>query len=247
MKASLLTAYYLAMLAVASGCHSRQSRQLPEHFEFATEVLGGAQERTLKHIRPEMVAHKNWIILCGYGDEVILMSSNSRIHLRGSCMLWVAPFFGDSEESRIHYVKGSPVYFSTDRRTAIELLKKSKSNGYISAVETAHSEWHIGAELISENGRLRVFSVEPNSPAANAGLLAGDIILLLGDKPLGGDVIAWAQELNGLASQGPILLTVQRSGKNYKLTVEAILASPGQGSTFEGEAGEKFRLPIKPE
>jgi putative serine protease PepD len=78
---------------------------------------------------------------------------------------------------------------------------------------------YIGVSIgDSDTGGAKIQSVEPNSPAAKAGLAAGDVVTKVGDRPITG-AEALIGAIQGSAVGQNLPLTVQRGGSSQTITV----------------------------
>lgn len=68
----------------------------------------------------------------------------------------------------------------------------------------------LGLEVQASDGAVRVVSPMPGSPAARAGLAAGDLIVRVDDQPLGGLALADAIALMRGQPGTPVSITIQR-------------------------------------
>lgn len=77
----------------------------------------------------------------------------------------------------------------------------------------------LGMNIIFAEDQARIESVEPDSIAAQAGLMAGDIILRAGDKPLTEASDLHFAAMNAARKKEPLVLTVQRGGQNIEVAL----------------------------
>ncbi len=102
----------------------------------------------------------------------------------------------------------------------------------------------LGLELQSDAGELRVVAPMPGSPAARAGLAAGDVIVRVDDRPVEGLPLADAiAQMRGQPGT-PVSITIQRAAHEFtvSLTRETI-RRPLLRLSMEGEV-MVLRLPI---
>jgi len=89
-----------------------------------------------------------------------------------------------------------------------------------------------GLEVQAVQNRLHVLSVRPNSTAAKAGILPGDVLTRIGHQSLQ----SAAQLRQGLHLYGkgdPISLTVERAGQATELVITAETSAPAGNAYFE--------------
>jgi carboxyl-terminal processing protease len=77
----------------------------------------------------------------------------------------------------------------------------------------------IGIDVVPDPRGLRVVDVFPHSPAANAGLSHGDLIVKVGTTSLGGRSAAFASRLIKGPAGTRVILTVMRQGQTHVLTI----------------------------
>ena len=77
----------------------------------------------------------------------------------------------------------------------------------------------LGLEVQASDGAVRVVSPMPGSPAARAGLAAGDLIVRVDDQPLVGLALADAIALMRGQPGTPVSITIQRAGTANEFTV----------------------------
>lgn len=77
----------------------------------------------------------------------------------------------------------------------------------------------LGMNIIFAEDQARIESVEPASMAAQAGLMAGDIILRAGDKPLTEASDLHFAAMNAARKGEPLVLTVQRGGQKVEVAL----------------------------
>lgn len=77
----------------------------------------------------------------------------------------------------------------------------------------------VGLQLEAGDGAVRVVAPIPGSPAARAGLQAGDLILRLDDQPLQGVALSEAIERMRGQAGTPLAITVRRPGVEQDFTV----------------------------
>lgn len=115
----------------------------------------------------------------------------------------------------------------------------------------------LGIEVGMEDGFVKVISPIDDTPASRAGILAGDLIIRLGDKSVKGMSLNDAVTLMRGKPGSPIVLTVVREGEEKPLSIEIIrdvitvksvkgrMLEPGYGyvriSNFQSHTAEDLR------
>lgn len=89
-------------------------------------------------------------------------------------------------------------------------------------VQTRGEFGGLGIEVTMENGLVKVVSPIDDTPAARAGVLAGDLITHLDDTPVSGMTLAEAVEKMRGAVNTPILLTIIREGQEEPLEIKIV-------------------------
>ena len=118
----------------------------------------------------------------------------------------------------------------------------------------------LGIEVTMEDGFVKVVSPIDDTPAAKAGLLAGDLIIRLDDTPVKGLTLNEAVDIMRGKPGDKILLTIIRDGEDKPLNVKLVRAiikvksvkqrmlEPGYGyvriSTFASRTGESLKEAI---
>ena len=96
---------------------------------------------------------------------------------------------------------------------------------------------------VAEDGGAVISKVEPNSPAEKAGLRAGDVVLAVNDRPIGGS--SDLRNVIGLMRAGAdVKLTLLRDGKrkNIQVELERSERATAKGSETSAKlAGAEFR------
>jgi len=114
----------------------------------------------------------------------------------------------------------------------------------------------LGIEIVMEGGIVKVIAPIDDTPAAKAGIKAGDFIIKLGDQAVQGMSLQEAIELMRGPAGEPILLTIARSSENKPLEIEVVrdiikvssvrsnTLEPGYGyvriAQFQEHTGEQF-------
>lgn len=93
-----------------------------------------------------------------------------------------------------------------------------------------------------EDGGALVASVRPGSPASEAGIRAGDVVVRVGDRDV--DDPGDAAHAVGEADAGPVSVTVVRDGRKQTVTVELPAADEEEKET--GEVGTAEPVPPVP-
>ena len=89
----------------------------------------------------------------------------------------------------------------------------------------------VGVYVTEANGQITVLAPIDNMPAANAGIVAGDIIVALDDEPVQGLTLAQAvAKMRGPVNTG-IKLTVMRSGRDAPIEFSITRAVIREGGT----------------
>jgi len=118
----------------------------------------------------------------------------------------------------------------------------------------------LGIEVTMEDGFVKVVSPIDDTPAAKAGMLAGDLIIRLDDTPVKGLTLSEAVDIMRGKPDSKLLLTVIREGEDKPLKVELVRAiikvksvkqrmlDPGYGyiriSTFASRTGASLKEAI---
>jgi predicted metalloprotease with PDZ domain len=83
----------------------------------------------------------------------------------------------------------------------------------------------LGVMLDDSNGRLRVTGVDPGSPAAKGGMLAGDEVLSVNDYPISTyDLFVGQIQAVGHSPGEPVSIGIRRSGQS--MTLHVLLGKP---------------------
>ena len=86
--------------------------------------------------------------------------------------------------------------------------------------------WGIGIEFTYENGKIKIITAIDGTPANKAGLMPGDIILAINEKPVTGWTLEEvSEELKG-RKKGKVLLVLQRDLKEFSITLEYTNITP---------------------
>jgi len=118
----------------------------------------------------------------------------------------------------------------------------------------------LGIEVTMEDGFVKVVSPIDDTPAANAGVLAGDLIIRLDDTPVKGLSLSDAVDIMRGEPDSKLLLTIIREGEGKPLKIELTRAiikvksvkqrmlEPGYGyvriSTFASRTGASLKEAI---
>ena len=118
----------------------------------------------------------------------------------------------------------------------------------------------LGIEVTMEDGFVKVVSPIDETPAAKAGVLAGDLIIRLDDTPVKGMTLSDAVDIMRGEPGSKLLLTIIRDGEDKPLKIELTRAiikvksvkqkilEPGYGyvriSTFAAHTGESLKEAI---
>jgi len=118
----------------------------------------------------------------------------------------------------------------------------------------------LGIEVTMEDGFVKVVSPIDDTPAAKAGILAGDLIIRLDDTPVKGLTLSEAVDIMRGKPDSKLLLTIIREGEDKPLKVELTRAiikvksvkqkmlEPGYGyiriSTFASRTGASLKEAI---
>jgi len=118
----------------------------------------------------------------------------------------------------------------------------------------------LGIEVTMEDGFVKVVSPIDDTPAAKAGVLAGDLIIRLDDTPVKGLSLSDAVDIMRGKPDSKLLLTIIREGEDKPLKIELIRAiikvksvkqkmlEPGYGyiriSTFASRTGASLKEAI---
>ena len=119
----------------------------------------------------------------------------------------------------------------------------------------------LGIEVTLEDGFVRVVSPIDDTPAAEAGVLAGDLIIRLDEKPVKGMALREAVDMMRGKPGTDLLITILREGENKPLNINLTRAiikvksvkhktlEPGYGyvriSTFQQRTSEGLNKAIK--
>jgi len=118
----------------------------------------------------------------------------------------------------------------------------------------------LGIEVTMEDGFVKVVSPIDDTPAAQAGILSGDLIIRLDDTPVKGLSLSDAVDIMRGAPDSKLLLTIIREGEDKPLKIELVRAiikvksvkqrmlEPGYGyiriSTFASRTGASLKEAI---
>jgi len=80
----------------------------------------------------------------------------------------------------------------------------------------------LGIEVGQEDGFIKVVSPIEDTPAARAGVMAGDLIIKIDEKPTKGMTLSDAVKLMRGKPKTPIVLTVSRKGAGQPIVIEII-------------------------
>ena len=128
---------------------------------------------------------------------------------------------------------------------------------YSELEETANGKYGgLGIEIATDNGAIRVVSPIDDTPAAKAGIQAGDLIVKMNDNPVRGMTVQKAVEKLRGEKGTAIKLTLYREGQKGPLEIDVVrdiiqvsavrsrLLEPGYGyirvSQFQRQSGADF-------
>jgi Do/DeqQ family serine protease len=124
---------------------------------------------------------------------------------------------------------GFAIPIQTVQRIAQQLISKGKVEHSYLGIQIAALTPELRTQLnedpnsglsVSEDTGVLVARVEPNSPAEQAGLRAGDVIHRVGGKEVtGADILQ--QQVDSTATGGSLTLGLNRNGKAMSITVKA--------------------------
>lgn len=121
---------------------------------------------------------------------------------------------------------GFAIPINDAKRIAMELIKSGKivrpylgvSYGPLKAVDDLSVRRQYGLPLDNDNGVV-VRDVYPNSPAATAGLLQGDLVLTVDGKTIGQSMSTLQDEINSKGVGETLTLGILRKGQPRNITV----------------------------
>jgi predicted metalloprotease with PDZ domain len=96
----------------------------------------------------------------------------------------------------------------------------------------------LGIYVTTANGQIKVVAPIDNTPAAKAGIMAGDIIVALDDEPMQGLTLSQAVEKMRGPVNTTIKLTIMRSGRETPIEFSMIRAVIRQGAGRQAAAPE---------
>jgi len=83
----------------------------------------------------------------------------------------------------------------------------------------AQHKSRLGMNILFEDAAMRVESVDPDSKAGNAGLMAGDVLLKAGDRELREAMDLHFAAMAASRQKKPLELTILRSGQTLTLAI----------------------------
>src|SRR5262245_56725120 len=102
-------------------------------------------------------------------------------------------------------------YFNPEKFRDIQMQTRGEFNG-------------LGIEFMMENGLIKVVAPLDDTPAAKAGIQANDLIIQLDNEPIAGLTLEQAIEKMRGPVNRPIVLTVERKGRDDPFEVKIIRA-----------------------
>lgn len=117
----------------------------------------------------------------------------------------------------------------------------------------------LGVEIGAEEGLLRVISPIDDSPAARAGIEAGDLIMMIDDQPVKGmSLVEAVEKMRGPAGSKVTLTVVRDGGRPFEVelqrdivkvkSVRSEMLDPGYGylrvTQFQTNTGEEIRRAV---
>ncbi len=102
---------------------------------------------------------------------------------------------------------------------AIPIARVNETLGKFFTPEHLRGLW-LGARVRLDGNRLRLALVEPNSPAAQAGLRAGDTVLEVNQQPVA-DYVDWAKEIAGRGRE-KLALQIFRGGRVMTISLTLV-------------------------
>jgi carboxyl-terminal processing protease len=173
-------------------------------------VIGPASDLITRHIVPAL------------GADAALAQDSDRTNT-----YWLLALFGDVfERVRNEYV--DPVSDKELMENAINgmLIGLDPHSGYMNAdefremqVESRGEFGGLGIEVMPENGFIKVVSPMDGTPAARAGIKAGDLITKLNGKSVRGISLENLLDQIGGPPNTKITLTIQRDGVDHPLNI----------------------------
>jgi len=138
-------------------------------------------------------------------------------------------------------VEGSGLGFSIPASRVQDVAERLKRDGKVIRASTglrlqALKDFHSNTFVEAEHGVL-VSGVEENSPAAQAGIRAGDLLLTIDGKPVEGlyaeMLPAIWRTLVDLKAGSPVPMELQRGGEKVQVTITPELKGQAEGEDFD--------------
>jgi carboxyl-terminal processing protease len=144
----------------------------------------------------------------------------------------------DEAAQRIASQAQKPVTTSTLERAAVQGMLKAlgdkwaafyspqEYSSFTSTLEGRYTGVGIWVQ-VDASGSTLIYSVQPASPAARAGLRAGDVIIAIGGQRVTGESVAAVTQMLHGASGTKVAISVTREGKARTMTVTRQVVSTG--------------------
>lgn len=126
-------------------------------------------------------------------------------------------YFDYDEEKAVDYAITGLTIASEDKYT--NYFDKNKYQSYLSEAQNTYIGIGIIMGAASEEDVLKIYSVTENSPADEAGILSGDLILKINDEPTSADGVQEAAE-KIKKCKGAVNMLIMRDGKEFSVSVE---------------------------